>query len=291
MKLNFVVPGFSKCGTTTLCSLLNEHPEVFIPKEKEPAFFAYNYTKGWKWYEESFWSAKPEQMCGEGSTFYTAEEFAEVACQRMLDAYPDLKFIFLARDPIKRLESSFREMHHSGYKYDIQAAYSIGDCLRNLPNMMADTMYWQRLNVYRDNVPDNRIHTVFLEDLKANPMREIRKCFEFLNINPDAVTSVSNCRLNSASDKLYDSLLYRRIINGETSRRVWNTLAPLPQRILTSALRLKRPFRKPVEWDPRDKRWVLDEVADDARKFLSWAGKPADFWPSLAVAQDVRDAA
>lgn len=36
--LDFLVPGISKCGTTSLCALLNQHPHLFIPEEKEPLF-------------------------------------------------------------------------------------------------------------------------------------------------------------------------------------------------------------------------------------------------------------
>ena len=278
MNLKFVVPGFSKCGTTTLCSLLGDHPDIFIPKEKEPAYFAYNFQKGWKWYEESFLSARPGQLCGEGSTFYTAAEFAEVACQRMLDVFPDLKFIFIARNPITRLESSFREMHHSGYKYAIQADYSIGNALRDLPNMIADTRYWQRLNTFRQLVPDERIHVLFLEDLKKNQQVELAKCFRFLGVDPAKHVQQSKRRLNAASEKLYDSKLYRAIQNHSWSNALWNRLSPNSRSIFTKVFHLRRPFRKPIEWREADRAWAAGELADDSRAFLQWAGKPDDTW-------------
>ena len=40
VDLKFIVPGFSKCGTTTLCSLINQHTDIFIPEEKEPWYFS-----------------------------------------------------------------------------------------------------------------------------------------------------------------------------------------------------------------------------------------------------------
>jgi hypothetical protein len=279
MNLKFVVPGFSKCGTTTLCSLLGEHPDIFIPSQKEPAYFAYNYHRGWDWYENAFFQvAREGQLCGEGSTFYTAEEFAEVACQRMLNQFPDLKFIFIARHPIKRLESSFREMHHSGYKYAIQADYSIGLALKNLPNMIADTRYWERLNTFRNSVPDERIHVLFLEDLRKNQQEELEKCLEFLGVDPTKHIHQNQRRLNAASEKLYDSRLYRAIQNHAWSGAIWKRLHPNARAVLTKALRLRRPFREAIEWTAEEKAWVVDQLAEDSRAFLQWAGKPVDTW-------------
>ena len=279
MNLKFVVPGFSKCGTTSLCSLLGEHPDIFIPGQKEPAYFAYNFHRGWNWYENTFFRpAKDGQLCGEGSTFYTAEEFAEVACERMLERFPDLKFIFIARHPIKRLESSFREMHHSGYKYAIQADYAIGPALKNLPNMIADTRFWARLNTFRNSVPDERIHVLFLEDLKKHQQLELEKCFEFLGVDPKKHVSQQQRRLNPASEKLFDSKLYRAIQNHAWGGPVWRRLHPNIRAVLTHTLRLRRPFRKAIEWSPEDKAWVVDQLADDSNAFLQWAGKPLDTW-------------
>ena len=217
-------------------------------------------------------------MCGEGSTFYTAEEFAEVACQRMLNQFPDLKFIFIARHPIKRLESSFREMHHSGYKYAIQADYSIGLALKNLPNMIADTLYWARLNTFRKAVPDERIHVLFLEDLRKNQQLELEKCLKFLGVDPTIHVHQHQRRLNAASEKLYDSRLYRAIQNHAWSGPIWNRLHPNARAMFTKALRFRRPFRDAIEWTAEDKAWVVDQLAEDSCAFLEWTGKPLDTW-------------
>ena len=88
MKLDFVVPGFSKCGTTTLCSLLSEHPDIFIPGIKEPNFFVKWYAKGWDWYEGLFDEASEHQLCGDGSTGYTTTRIVDRSCRRILQFFP-----------------------------------------------------------------------------------------------------------------------------------------------------------------------------------------------------------
>ena len=41
-KPNFIIAGFPKCGTTSLHHYLDEHPEIYMPTQKELHFFTYN---------------------------------------------------------------------------------------------------------------------------------------------------------------------------------------------------------------------------------------------------------
>ena len=36
---NFIISGFPKCGTTSLHYYLSEHPEIYMPDQKELHFF------------------------------------------------------------------------------------------------------------------------------------------------------------------------------------------------------------------------------------------------------------
>ena len=40
-KPNFIISGFPKCGTTSLHHYLNEHPQIFMPSQKELHFFTF----------------------------------------------------------------------------------------------------------------------------------------------------------------------------------------------------------------------------------------------------------
>ena len=40
-KPNFIIAGFPKCGTTSLHHYLKEHPQVFMPEQKELHFFTF----------------------------------------------------------------------------------------------------------------------------------------------------------------------------------------------------------------------------------------------------------
>ena len=291
MRLDFLVPGFSKCGTTSLCGLLGEHPEIFIPAAKEPCFFAYNYARGWDWYEASFRNADADQICGEGSTFYSTEEYGDIACQRVLDRFPDVRFIFIARHPLRRLESSFREMHHSGYKYGIQADLSIETTLRSLPNMVQDTLFWQRISTFRRYVSDDRIHVLFLEDFRRDPLLELRRCFRFLQVDADVTIPHLTRQLNPGSQKYYDTPLYRALQQLPGVGPTWASLPISFRENLVRRVGLRKPFRGKFEWPAETLSWLLPLLRLEAHDFLQWSGKPVDFWDLNDPDQPLRAAA
>ena len=55
-KLDFLVIGTMKSGTTTLADQLRSHNGIYIPERKELEYFSRdnNFAKGAGWYEEQF---------------------------------------------------------------------------------------------------------------------------------------------------------------------------------------------------------------------------------------------
>lgn len=278
MKIDFVVPGFSKCGTTTLCALLHEHPQICVAKSKEPNYFAENFKHGEKWFESQFFPQNPQQIFGEGSTYYSSEMYAQIASQRIIEHSPDVRLIFMVRDPFTRLESSYREMHHSGHLYGITADLDIGKTMSQLPNMLADTHYWRLLNAFRRHVPDDRILFVFLEEFEENPEHELKRCFEFLRVDPFVPVKQQNTRLNPGSEKRYDSWLMRKIRRSPWLNNRYQKLSPTKQAWWNKKLSLRPKFTKPVYWSPELRQRLETELAPEALALLKYAGRPANHW-------------
>jgi hypothetical protein len=279
-ELTFLVPGFSKCGTTTLCNLLSQHPEIFIPIQKEPMFFNNrNYHKHWDLYSNHFSSAHPGQKLGEGTTFYSTKNNEEFVRKQLKLHYPEIKLIFIARDPIARIESSFREFHHSGPRFGVLPAFTIKGALKQLPAIVNDTMYWSRLNAYRSYLPHENIHVVFLEDLEKDAQNELKKCFKFLSVKPINITGINKQKLNTGDSKLFDSRLFRTL---RASPLIGPWLAQFPieqQDYYARKLGFRRPFTKNLEWDKDSVESLIYQLHDEVEMFLSDNNKPANFWP------------
>lgn len=284
MNLHFLVPGFSKCGTTSLCALLNQHPDIFIPDEKEPLFFIHeDHLDKLGWYQGLFAAAPTSARCGEGSTFYSSIEHERGARDRILRFNPDIKLIFIARDPIARMESSFREFHHSGPHFGIDAPFAMEAAIDALPAILTDACFWSRLSTYREKVRDDNILLLFLEDLNANAGAVLERCFRFLEVDPQFRGVNPQLRLNDGETKLFDSTLARRV---RTSRLLRRQIARIPlqmQNAVGQRLGLRRPFTAPVAWSNAAKRRVVHVLHDEVSALLTYAGKPLEYWPRFAA--------
>ena len=100
----FLGLGVQKGGTTTLQRLLEQHPQVWLPPEKELHFFSLHYARGQRWYADRFADAAAHQCCGDITPYYI---FHPHAAQRIADLLPDARLIVLLRDPVERCLSQY----------------------------------------------------------------------------------------------------------------------------------------------------------------------------------------
>jgi len=278
MRPNFLVIGCEKCGTTALCAMLGRHPDVFVCEPKEPHFLSFNYDKGWDWYESLFEPGQNALARGEGSVSYATDEYEELICQRLSEHLPDIKLIYIVRHPVKRVESSFRFLHSGAHPYGVLLPLDIGKALAYRPHMVRTTLYWERINAFRNHLPDNRILLLFQEDLKTQPRQTLDKCFSFLGVEPGKLTDFKSEAVNESKHLYRDTQLLRYIRRNPVLSKAWHTL---PWR-LTHWLEPK--LRKPwndnmqIHWNAAARQKFLQHIRPDAQQFLQFCGKPMDYW-------------
>jgi len=278
VKIDFLVPGFSKCGTTTLCALLAQHPGIYIPELKEPWYFsAEDFEARTPEYQRHFAPARPGQLLGEGSVSYSGYRREDVSIARIRANNPACRFIFIARHPMRRIESSYREMHNSGVQFGLNAPYELAENLEVFPQMILDSCYFERISKYIDAFGREPILVLFLEDLTRDPQRELARCFRHLGVD-DSFEVGDSPRLNEGSSKYYDTRLLRWARNTPTFGFRLAAMTPAQQDRLLKPLGLRRRFRKRVRWSDRALAIVRERVMPDARRFLAAYGKPEDFW-------------
>ncbi|HSB95510.1 MAG TPA: sulfotransferase [Spongiibacteraceae bacterium] len=283
ISLQFMLPGFSKCGTTTLCALLDEHPDICISSIKEPNFFTWDdYDQRWDFYTALFPRERGNLLFGEGTTMYSTLTYGEVSRDRILQHFPEIKLIFLARDPLKRIESSFREFHHSGVTFGIHTEFDIDKALAQLPQLIDDSLYFARLGNYLQRVPPQRILVVLLEDLVANTEFELRRCFNFLGLDPAPAASIRLRSMNAGAEKLYDTKLLRRLQSHPYWSQKLAKVSLAKRDRVFKALGLRQPFVEKMQWSPAALDIIANALADDVQHFLQWAGKDIDYWPHFA---------
>lgn len=290
IKLDFLVAGLNKCGTTTLCSMLGRHSQVCIPEMKEPNFFSRErYKEQWPWYCNLFADATEGQLLGEGSTFYTTGEFEVRTRERLQHYYPDIKLIFIIRDPIDRMESSYREFHHSGPHFGVDCPFTVKEAMQRFPSIVHDSLYWSRIANYSACFPEEQIKIVFLEELRQEPQRIISEIESFLGITQEDIPLI---RDNAGEGKFYDTRILRWARN---ARVIGPQLAKIPareQHPMLAKWGLRKRFVQAPTWGSDVANLPeMRQVAAEAAQLLAHCGKPVSFWPRIARYIDAADAA
>jgi hypothetical protein len=114
---NFFILGAAKSGTTTLVDILRQHPQAYLPFDKEPMFFSRDtfYREGLEWYCRTFFQgAGAFSARGEATPHYLY--WAEKVAPRIMNmpAEKPPHFIIILRNPADRAYSWYWNMVREG---------------------------------------------------------------------------------------------------------------------------------------------------------------------------------
>ena len=177
---DFMIVGAAKCGTTTLYQYLQRHPAIFMSTPKEMSFFSKPdvYAKGLAWYAALFEPATDDQRCGEASTTYSRWPTYEGAIDRIVETTPDIKLLYILRNPVDRLYSFY------AHRMRDRVTTSIDDFLRETPEAIHSGLYHSQIEEIERRVPRERLMVLLLEDLKRDTAEVMRRVNDFLDLPP-----------------------------------------------------------------------------------------------------------
>ncbi len=177
---DFVVIGAMKSGTTSFAAYLDQHPEVAVSSPKEPNFFATpgNWNRGIDWYKDLFPVDVP--VVGEASVFYTMTPEYVGAAQRIRQTIPEVRLIYLVRDPIERMRSMFvhRADKHQG------KGRSLAESIERQPAYLEISRYGHQLEPYLELFAEDQILVLTTDELRMDPDAVLSRAFRHIGVDP-----------------------------------------------------------------------------------------------------------
>ncbi len=125
MRPDFLVVGAQRAGTTSLFSLLAEHPQVCRPAfSKGTGYFDLNYDQGERWYRGHFpvkvLADVRTRRTGPARTFESSGYymFHPLAAGRIAQDLPEVMIVMMLRDPVDRAASAHAHELARGFEVE-----------------------------------------------------------------------------------------------------------------------------------------------------------------------------
>lgn len=192
--LNFLGIGAQKCGTSWLYSALAKHPRIAFPGGKEIHFWNRPEARSLDWYSKLF--LDPGRINGEITPAYGILPAAII--KSIYSNYPQLRLIYLIRNPIERAWSSARmalgraEMTHeeASDQWFIDHFHSQGSLQRG--------DYESCIRRWRCAYPVDQLLVLRYEMIVSQPINLINACLNHLGLE--------DCLLSQDTDVLTNKI-------------------------------------------------------------------------------------
>lgn len=209
-KPNFFLLGAGRCGTTSLYHMLRQHPEIHMPREKEPSFFCsyFQVVKEPISYFNLFVPSNKETAIGEASHVYLSNPETPPV---LYSLFPEAKFILIFRNPVNRAYSLYNWMRRNKYEpletfeEAIEAEperMKSRNFFRQCPQYYYNYLYitssyyhlqWRRYLQYYSR---ERFFALSLYEFSRYPIDWIQHIYRFLNVSS---TFIPVCKYLSAA--------------------------------------------------------------------------------------------
>lgn len=184
-----LIIGAMKCGTTSLFNYLAQHPEIAVGRYKEVSFFsiAKNYARGFDYYQSLWnWDENIHKFALEATPGYTqvthqdpanaAENIAKIQSEFGVN----FKFIYIIRDPLKRIESHYLHNALEAYKVDIGGLKEVSTISQDI---IDTSKYARQLDEYYQRFSADSIFLLDFAQFTANPQQSLSQICRFLDID------------------------------------------------------------------------------------------------------------
>jgi hypothetical protein len=282
---NFLIIGAPKAGTTALYKFLCQHPQVFMPENKEPGFFAYAgkqpdfsgpgdeyaWTNRWSVtdledYQQLFEEGKDAIALGEATTMYL---YWPPTAQNIQHYVPDARLIVMLRNPVDRAFSHYRHLIRDvrEWEEDFLKAMELED--ERIAQHYAPAWHYRHVGLYSEQIQrylslfsQEQIRIYLYDDFKVQPQAIMQDILHFLEVDADWMPNLQ--QRHNTSDKIPKYKWLNKLLTNESVLK--KTLRPLiPANIRQPwSAKLYRKFEvKGPDFQPHYRQALLPLFKDD----------------------------
>lgn len=206
---NFLIVGAAKSGTSALYNYLREHPQVFMPNQKELRYFSsidhqenngpdvykFNCVTSLEEYKQHFSEVNEEIAIGEASPQYLYYPETASHINKIL---PNIKIIIILRNPVERAYSAYlhalRDWHENEKDF-LKALHREDERIAAgwpmLFHYVHAGFYYHQLLHYFKLFPRSNIQVIIYDDFVKSPNKVIKDLFIFLGVEENYLPNMA----------------------------------------------------------------------------------------------------
>jgi hypothetical protein len=202
-----IICGVQKGGTKALIDYLAQHDKIYAYPH-EIHFFSRErtYNKGFEWYCHRFDNAHPDQIAIEKSPSYI---YTPKVAERIQAVLPDIKLIFILRDPVKRAYSHYwmnvrKGLERREFSEAIRAPQQPEP---ETKNYVSRGFYDEQLQQFYDIFDKDQILILQSTNLRNKTQETIDRVCDFINVDHYIIKEMQGKVGAQPRSKLYSFFL------------------------------------------------------------------------------------
>jgi hypothetical protein len=276
LEPNFFIVGAPKSGTTNMSYYLMQHPQVFMPENLEPYYFArldipQNYKReiisDEKKYLNLFKNAKNCKVVGESSPVYL---YCPHSALEIKNRFPNSKLIISLRKPIEIAYSEYFSLKFMGFdqnrSFDELLDSSEEQLTRNefhIDSLLEAGFYSKHIKRFQKIFSKNQIKITIFEEYVKNTVPTINSILSFLGIKE----SITFDATSKGAYKVPRNFASQKLMNNSTFRKAAKFVIPtVTRQKIGERFLVKESSRPPLKQNQRKR---LTQIYQDDVENLS----------------------
>ena len=267
---NFFIVGAPKSGTTNISYYLMQHPQVFMPENLEPYYFArldipQNYEReiisNEKKYLNLFKNTKNCRAIGESSPVYL---YCPHSALEIKNRFPNSKIIISLRNPIEIAYSEYFSLKFMGFDKNRSFNELLDSSKEQLDqnefhidNLLEAGFYSKHIKRFQKIFSKNQIKIIIFEEYIKNTIPTINSILSFLDIDK----SIAFKTAPKGAYKVPRNFASQKLMNNSTFRKTAKFIIPTVARQKIGERFLVKESSRPVL--KQNERQRLKEIYQD----------------------------
>lgn len=236
-KIDVMIIGAQKAGTTSLLRYLGEHPNCVSHQQKEFSYFTdpLEYKEGIKFSFSKFFpqfnNNKNLKIICKNASLYADEK----ALLRLKKNNPQCKLILILRNPVERTYSSYlMEKNYGSVNFEFSelpqliTKHKDNDESWGFNFFLNYGLYANYLKIIYNHFPKEQVHILLYRDIKNDALKACKDIFRFIGVPENFAPNVSikhNVTKKTRSSS-YASLTKRLLQNESSLKKILKFFIP-----------------------------------------------------------------